>query len=57
MESGPTVWLLLLTVGAVALGAAIIYGMSQNRKRTPAEKALTEAATRREHEIEDRDHS
>lgn len=57
MESGPTVWLLLLTVGAVVLGAAPVYGISQNQKRTPGEKALTEAATRAEYKKEDRDHS
>ena len=57
MESGPTVWLLLLTAGAVALGAALFYGMSQNSRRTASEKALTEAATRREHEMENRDRS
>lgn len=55
MESGPTLWLLLLTVGVVALGLAIGYGISQNRKRTAAEKALTEAATQREYQQEDRD--
>lgn len=57
MESGPAVWLLLLTAGAVVLGTAIAYGISQNRKRTPGEKAMTEAATRREYQKEDRDHS
>jgi hypothetical protein len=57
MESGPTLWLLLLTVGVVALGLAIGYGISQNRKRTAAEKTLTEAATLREYQREDRDRS
>lgn len=57
MESGPAVWLLLLTVGVLVLGAAIIYGINQNRKRTPGEKALTEAATRAEYKKEDGDHS
>jgi hypothetical protein len=57
MESGPTLWLLLLTIGVVALGLAIGYGISQNQKRTAAEKALTEAATQREYQQEDRDRS
>lgn len=57
MESGPTLWLLLLTAGVVLLGLAIAYGISQNRKRSSAEKALTEVATQREYQKEDRDHS
>jgi hypothetical protein len=55
MQSGPAFWLLLLTVGVIALGAAMAYGASRNRTRTRAERHLTEAATRREYEIEDRD--
>ena len=55
MESGPALWLMLLTIGVIALGAAMAYGIIQNRKRTRAEKALTEAATRREYQKEDSD--
>jgi hypothetical protein len=57
MQSGPSVWLILLTLGVVVLAVAIAYGIMRNRTRTPAEKVLTEAATRREQKIEDRDHS
>jgi hypothetical protein len=55
MQSGPAFWLLLLTVGVIALGAAMSYGVSRNRTRTRAERRLTEAATRREYEVKDRD--
>ena len=55
--SGPTFWLILLTVGVVVLAAAIIYGMLRNRQRTWQEIATTEAATRREYAEEDRDQS
>lgn len=55
MESGPFLWLILLTVGVAALGLAIAFGMGRNRQRTPVEKAVTEAATQREYKREDRD--
>jgi len=38
------VWLWF--VGAAILGLAMAYGISRNRKRTRAEKQVTEAATR-----------
>lgn len=38
------VWLWF--VGVVILGLAVAYGISRNRKRTRAEKQVTEAATR-----------
>ena len=57
MESGPSFWLIVLTVGAVALLAAIGYGLYRSQQRSRAEKALTEAATREEYEREDRDSS
>ena len=52
-----TVWLLILTVGVVALGLAMAWGLNRNRARSPAERALTEAATRREYREEDKDAS
>lgn len=55
MESGPAFWLIVLTVGVIALGLAMAYGMMRNRRRTPAERAQTEAATKREYAAEDRD--
>lgn len=55
METTVVVWLLILTVGVAALGAALAYGMKRNSSRTQFEKDLTEAAARREYEIEDRD--
>ncbi|MCR6670707.1 hypothetical protein [Devosia ginsengisoli] len=57
MESGPSFWLIVLTLGVVILGAAMAYGLYRNRQRSRAEKALTEAATHAEYEREDRDSS
>lgn len=57
MESGPSVWLILLTVGAAALCAALIYGVIRTRNRSRAEKAVTDAATRQEYRREDKDAS
>ena len=57
MESGPSLWLIVLTVGAVLLLAAMIYGFYRSQQRSRAEEALTEAATRQEYEREDRDAS
>ncbi len=53
MESGSAFWLILLTFGVIALGAAMAYGLRRNQTRTAAEKSLTEAATRREYQVED----
>jgi hypothetical protein len=55
--SGQTMWLIVLTVGVVILAVAVAYGISRNRARTPAEKAVTEAATRAEYVREDLDRS
>jgi hypothetical protein len=57
MQSGPGFWLILLTVGVVALGLAMAFAQWRNGKRTPAEKVLTEVATRGEYKAEDRDRS
>ena len=57
MESGPAFWLILLTVGVAALGIAVVFAQRQNSKRSPAEKILTEVATRSEYKAEDRDAS
>jgi len=40
-------WTFLIVILTVLLGLGIAYGMMRNRTRTPAEKATTEAATRR----------
>ncbi len=57
MESGPSLWLIVLTLGAILLLAAMIYGFYRGQRRSRAEEALTEAATRQEYEREDRDAS
>jgi len=53
MEITPTIWLIILTLGVVVLGLAMLYGRSRNKECTPAEKAYTEAATRAEYREED----
>lgn len=55
--TGPALWLIVLTIGVALLGGAIAYGIARNRKRSRGERALTEAATRREYERQDRDAS
>lgn len=57
MESGPFLWLLLLTIGVAALGAAIAYGMNRNKQRTATEKMKSDVATKQEYRREDRDAS
>ena len=55
MEITPALWLLVLTVGVIALGAAMLYARQRNKMRTPAEKARTDAATRDQYQIEESD--
>jgi hypothetical protein len=50
-DSSP--WALVTVIGALVLAAALAYGMWVNTKRTPSQKRLTEAATKREYEAED----
>jgi mannose/fructose/N-acetylgalactosamine-specific phosphotransferase system component IIC len=57
MQSGPTLWLIILTVGVAALGLLMAFGATRNRKRTQAERLHTEAAARQEISAEDRDGS
>lgn len=57
MEITTTVWPLILTVGVIALGLAMVWGMNRNKARTPLERKVTEAATRQEYRAEDRDAS
>jgi hypothetical protein len=54
---GPAFWLVLLTIGAAALGLALAYGKKRDGERSPAERALTERAARAERQAEDRDDS
>lgn len=53
MDLSPGLWLIILTVGVVALLMALIYARSRTKKLTPTEIALTEAATRAEYRNED----
>ncbi|MFD2648464.1 hypothetical protein ACFSX5_11735 [Devosia albogilva] len=57
MEAGPSIWLILLTVGVAILAAAAIYGIMRNRQRTLGERVHTEVETKREYAAEDRDRS
>lgn len=57
MESGPTLWLILLTVGVAALGLVMAVGAMRNGKRSRVERLQTEAATKREYKAESRDDS
>lgn len=57
MQSGPTLWLILLTVGVAALGLVMAFGVTRNGKRTQKERLHTEAATEREYKAESRDNS
>mgnify|MGYP004540893743 CR=1 FL=1 len=53
MDSGPSLWLILLTIGVVALALAAVYGIMRNRQRSVGERVQTEAATRAEYKSED----
>jgi mannose/fructose/N-acetylgalactosamine-specific phosphotransferase system component IIC len=57
MQSGPTIWLILLTVGVAVLGLIMAFGATRNGRRTRQERIRTEAATAREYEAESRDNS
>ena len=56
-NSGPALWLIVLTVGVIALAAALAYAIRRNSQRTPVEQARTEVAARAEQLAEDRDDS
>ncbi|HEV7292188.1 MAG TPA: hypothetical protein VGN79_07695 [Devosia sp.] len=53
--AGPSLWLILLTVGVVVLGLAAVFGVMRNRKLTRGEHAARDAGTVREYKVEDRD--
>lgn len=55
MQSGPAMWLTVLTIGVVVLAAALVFGIMRNRQRTPTERAVSEAATKAEYAVEDKD--
>ena len=46
VQNGPMLPVALWWIGAFILGLAIAYGILRNRRRTRAEKTLTEQATR-----------
>jgi hypothetical protein len=48
-------WAFVVLGGMVILGLVIFYGEMRNRTRTPEEKAVTEVATHRLYEKEERE--
>ena len=54
VQSGPSIWLILVTIGVVVLALAAVFGIMRNRQRTGTEKAITEAATRANYQAEDK---
>ena len=55
IEMGSPVPVALWVVGAVILGVVLAYGIARNRTRTPAEKKITDQATKDLYAREDRD--
>ncbi|MHA6300106.1 hypothetical protein [Devosia sp. CAU 1758] len=55
--TGPALWLILLTIGVICLGAAAIYGMMRNRRRTLSERVTTEVETKHHYQQQNRDDS
>ncbi|MHA6731653.1 hypothetical protein [Devosia sp. A369] len=47
MQAGPTLWFIVLAVGAIVLVLEMGYGITRSRTRIPAEKQQTDEATRR----------
>lgn len=47
-------WALVVVGGMVILGLGMVYAEMRNRTRTPTEKAVTEVATHRLYEKEER---
>jgi hypothetical protein len=54
VQTGSHIPVALWFIGVAVLGAAIIYGIVHNRKRTRAERRITEQGTRNEYAEEDR---
>ena len=55
VETGSHVPVALWFVGAIVLGCAIVYGIMRNKKRSSAEKQLTDRATNENYGREARD--
>jgi hypothetical protein len=53
MDLASAPWALWVALGTVILGLVIAYGMLRTARRTRAEKAVTEAGTRRIYQEED----
>jgi cbb3-type cytochrome oxidase subunit 1 len=55
VDTGSHVPVALWFVGVFVLGIVILYGITRNRRRSRAEKQLTEQATQDNYRREDRD--
>jgi hypothetical protein len=55
VQNGPMLPLAIWWVGACVLGLVMAYGILRNRKRTRADKQLTEQATKNLYTEEERD--
>ena len=55
VQNGPAFPVALMWIGALVLGLILIYGIMRNRRRTQAEKQLTEQATKNLYAEEARD--
>lgn len=55
VQNGPMLPVAIWWIGSCVLGLALAYGILRNRTRTPAEKRLTENATKELYAEEDRD--
>jgi hypothetical protein len=55
VETGSHLPVALWFIGAVILGLALAYGIMRNRRRTAAEKRVTDQATKKLYAEEERD--
>lgn len=53
--AGTALWFIVLTIGTIMLGAAMIYAITRNRHRSLSDRVTTEVETRHEYEREDSD--
>jgi hypothetical protein len=55
VDTGSHIPVALMFIGAAVLGIGMVYGIMRNRQRTPAEKRVTEQATKAQYAAEDRE--
>jgi hypothetical protein len=57
VDTGSHIPVALMFIGAAVLGIGMVYGIMRNRKRTPAEKRVTEQATKAQYSAGERETS